>query len=213
MRDIQSMFWVAKVVFGLNGIDDFRDAGLMLEEERAEFVDSWDALIQLRNRLHYFSKRKNDQLYFELQEEVAEALGYVEEKGVLGVEQYMRDTYAHMENIAVTTDLFFDHVDEVLGLAVKQGEAVPDREVEKGIEIRRGRVHLTATGQQIASKPQLLMRVFLASARFGRAAASPDQEADFAVSRQNQPEGSGVAENVQGAGLDTGWGKRCFFCA
>ncbi len=167
LRDIQSMFWVAKVVFGLQGLDDFGDAGLMIAEEKKGFGESWDALVQLRNRLHYFSKRKNDQLFFELQEEVAESLGYKEKGGVLGVEQYMRDTYSHMENIAIITDLFFDHVDEVLGLVGRGEDVVSDREVEKGIEIRRGRVHLTASSQQIAKKPQLLMRVFLASARSG----------------------------------------------
>lgn len=167
MRDIQSMFWVAHVVFGLLSLDDFGDAGLMIAEEREDFLTSWDALVQLRNRLHYFSRRKNDQLYFELQEEVATALGYVNSDGVLGVEQFMRDTYAHMENVAIAADLFFDHVDEVLGLVRKGSITVPDREVEKGVEIRRNRVHLTALPQQIAAKPQLLMRAFLASARNG----------------------------------------------
>ncbi|WP_136807933.1 [protein-PII] uridylyltransferase [Desulfosediminicola flagellatus] len=167
MRDIQSMYWVARVVFGLRGLHDFSAAGLMLEEEQSEFLESWDALVQLRNRLHYFSRRKNDQLYFELQEEVAEALGYVVVDGVLGVEQFMRDTYAHMENVAITVDLFFDHVDEVLGLVRRSGPVIQDREVEKGIEIRRGRVHLTALPRQIAAKPQLMMRAFLAFARSG----------------------------------------------
>ncbi len=167
MRDIQSMFWVAHVVFGLRSLDDFGDAGLMIEDERADFLESWDALVQLRNRLHYFSRRKNDQLYFELQEEVAEALGYTVKDGVLGVEQFMRDTYAHMENVAVATDLFFDHVDEVLGLVRRGSVSVPDKVVEKGVEVRRNRVHLTALPRQIASKPQLLMRAFLASARSG----------------------------------------------
>lgn len=167
MRDIQSMFWVAQIVFGLKCLEDFGDTGLMISEERKDFLASWDALIRLRNRLHYFSRRKNDQLYFELQEEVAEALGYTTRKGVLGVEQFMRDTYAHMGHIAVAVDLFFDHVDEVLGLVRNPALTVADREVESGIEIRRGRVHLTALPQQVATKPQLLMRVFLASSRYG----------------------------------------------
>jgi len=167
MRDIQSMFWVAQVVFGLRSLEDFGDAGLMIQEEREDFLKSWDSLVQLRNRLHYFSRRKNDQLYFELQEEVAEALGYKSKNGVLGVEQFMRDSYAHMENIAVAADLFFDHVDEVLGLVRKGTVTVSDREIEKGVEIRRSRVHLTALPRQIAAKPQLLMRAFLASARNG----------------------------------------------
>ena len=67
------MCWVARVVFGLRGVEEFVDAGLMVDDERSDFLESWDALIRLRNRLHYFSRRKNDQLYFELQEEVAEA--------------------------------------------------------------------------------------------------------------------------------------------
>lgn len=167
MRDIQSMFWVARVVFGLRGPDDFVDNGLMLIDERDDFLTSWDQLVQLRNRLHYFSRRKNDQLYFELQEEVAEALGYATVDGVLGVEQFMRDTYANLENVSIVTELFFDHVDEVLGLAPEKFGVMPDREVEKGIEIRRNRVQITASQPQLEAKPQLLMRAFLASARNG----------------------------------------------
>lgn len=167
LRDIQAMFWVGKVVFGLHGLDDYVSSGLMTAEEAREFLDSWDSLVRLRNRLHYFSRRKNDQLFFELQEEVAGALGYTKRDGILGVEQFMRDNYAHMGNIAVATDLFFDHVDEVLGFGRKGGVILVDREIEKGIEVRNNRIQLTALPKQLETKPHLLMRVFLTSARTG----------------------------------------------
>ncbi|MCP3889339.1 MAG: [protein-PII] uridylyltransferase [Desulfobulbaceae bacterium] len=166
MRDIQAMMWTARVVFGLRGIDDFQDAGLLLEEEKEGFLVAQNFLVRLRCHLHYLSKRKNDQLYFEQQEDIAEAFGYKEADGVRAVEYFMMDVYGALQVVTVTTDLFFDHVDEVLGLTGVGGK-VSDKAVEKGIEIRGGRIHLTASKSQLNAKPQTLVRVFLAMSRSG----------------------------------------------
>ncbi len=166
MRDIQAMMWTARVVFGLNSLDDIQRAGLLLEEEKKKFLDARNILVRLRCYLHFISNRKNDQLYFEQQEDVAKAFNYQTSGGVRGVEHFMRDIYSALQTISVTSDLFFDHVDEVLGLAGK-GKMSSDRVVENGIEIRTGRIHLTAAKSQILAKPQTLVRVFLAMARTG----------------------------------------------
>jgi [protein-PII] uridylyltransferase len=167
LRDIQAMVWTAKVVFGLSAIEDIFDAGLLSPEEQKEFTASWDMLIRLRNRLHYVSRRKNDQLYLEQQVEMAEAFGYTGNDAVLAVENFMRDVYRQLRVVAVTTDLFFDHVDEVLGLAGKGPLSVPDKEIEKGVEIRLGAIHLVLPPQQLEARPHVLMRLFLAAARTG----------------------------------------------
>jgi len=166
MRDIQAMMWTARVVFGLNGLDDIQRAGLLLEEEKEDFVAARNLLVRLRGHLHFISKRKNDQLYFEQQEDVAKAFNYRTKDGVRGVEHFMRDVYSALQIVSITSDLFFDHVDEVLGLAGK-GAKLADKVVETGIEIRTGRIHLTASRSQILAKPQTLIRVFLAMARTG----------------------------------------------
>ena len=166
MRDIQAMMWTARVVFGLKSLEDIQSAGLLLEEEQREFVEARDLLVRLRCHLHFISKRKNDQLYFEQQEDIAEAFGYPTNGGMRGVERFMRDIYSALQTISITSDLFFDHVDEVLGLTGK-GKHIADKVVEKGIEIRSGRIHLTASKSQILAKPQTLVRVFLAMARTG----------------------------------------------
>jgi [protein-PII] uridylyltransferase len=165
MRDIQAMLWTAAFVFGLSDLDAIEGAGILLEEEKETFLESWNMLSRVRNRLHYISGRKNDQLYFEQQEEVAAALEYKTKKGVLGVENFMRDLYCHLQVIAVTTDLFFDHVDDVLGFA--GGKRAENRVVEKGIAIRNNRIHLTASKEDLESRPYLLMRCFLVSAKTG----------------------------------------------
>jgi len=166
MRDIQAMLWTAKVVFGLDGLEAMCDAGLLLDEEQRNFNIALEMLVRLRISLHSLSKRKNDQLYFEQQEEVATAFGYRASDGVLAVEDFMRDVYSCLQTVSVITDLFFDHVDEVLGI-LGGGTTVPDKTVEKGIEIRKGKVHLIARSAQLEEKPHILIRLFLVMARTG----------------------------------------------
>jgi [protein-PII] uridylyltransferase len=165
LRDIQAMLWTARVVYGLEGITGIVNAGILTGEEHDAFVASRDMLIRIRNRLHYISGRKNDQLYFEQQEEIAEAFSYDSRQGSLGVEVFMREMYGHMQNIAVVTDLFFEHVADVLGLG--SGGGMADKVVESGIELRHNFIHLVASPDDLRKKPHLLLRVFLAAGRLG----------------------------------------------
>ena len=88
-----------------------------------------------RNRLHYISQRKNDQLFFEYQEEMTKAFGYEDSGGMLGVEHFMREVYSHLQTIAVVTDLFFEHVREVVGFAQAGRQ---EKQLEKDIVLRDG---------------------------------------------------------------------------
>ncbi|MEW6501079.1 MAG: [protein-PII] uridylyltransferase [Thermodesulfobacteriota bacterium] len=162
-RDIQAMLWTAQVVFGLPDLAAITEAGLLSPVERQRFEEAWEFLIRLRNRLHYASGRKNDQLFFEHQEGIARALRYRDDGGVLGVERFMRDLYGHMNALTTTTDLFFEHVAETL-------HSHPDREMENtlepGITVRGGRLHLTDLAL-LDKRPHLLMRLFAQAARTG----------------------------------------------
>ncbi|MFW5906717.1 MAG: HD domain-containing protein, partial [Desulfobia sp.] len=122
-------------------------------------------LVRIRNHLHCQSGRKNDQLYFEHQEEMARALGYQDGDSLLAVEHFMREVHNRMQRVAVTTDLFFEYVEEVVGRTLP-GAASRSREIvlEKGIIARQGRIHL-AESAALAEKPYLLMRLFALAAR------------------------------------------------
>ena len=164
-RDIQAMLWSAQVLFSLKTAQDLERAGLISAEELQAFDKASETLIKTRNRLHYISGRKNDQLFFEHQEEMAKAFGYRDEQGMLGVERFMRDIHEHLQVIAVTTDLFFEHAMEVLGL-FEPDKHPQDRELEKGIILRQGRIHLNDPAL-LAKRPYLLMRVFAQAAQTG----------------------------------------------
>lgn len=162
-RDIQTMLWTAQVVFGLRGLDAIAEAGLLSPAERQRFEEAWDFLIRLRNRLHSASGRKNEQLHFEYQEEIAKTLRYRDDHRLLGVEQFMREVYGHMQAVTTATDLFFEQVAEAV-------HASPGREKEKtlepGIVARNGRIHLTDV-ELLAKRPHLLMRLFAQAAKTG----------------------------------------------
>ncbi|MEN8136052.1 MAG: [protein-PII] uridylyltransferase [Thermodesulfobacteriota bacterium] len=162
-RDIQSMLWSARGVFGLKGLSAIEEAGVFRREERAALEDSFDNLVMIRNRLHYLSGRKNDQLFFEHQEGIAKALGYKDTRGMLGVEIFLQEVYGYLDTIAVATDLFFEHIDETFG-ATRQVKG--DVVLDKGLAAVNGWIQLTDP-ELLARKPILLFKIFSQAARTG----------------------------------------------
>jgi [protein-PII] uridylyltransferase len=164
LRDIQAMLWVGKAVFGLTGVTAMEEAGLLGRQDRHAFEKSWNMLVRVRNRLHYISQRKNDQLFFEYQQEMAAAFGYRDSGGMLGVEHFMREVYSHLQTIAVVTDLFFEQVREVVEVGRShRGE----RQLEKDIVAREGTVRIGVHPDELKKRPHLLMRLFLQSGKPG----------------------------------------------
>ncbi|MBM9615139.1 [protein-PII] uridylyltransferase [Desulfobulbus rhabdoformis] len=163
LRDIQAMMWVAKGVFGLNDLAAIESSGMLEPGNRQALEESWSMLAKIRNHIHLLNRRKGDHLIFELQEETASALDYKDEPGQLGVEHFMGDVYGHLQTISRITDLFFEHVHEVLGLT---SGANVEQKLERSIVVRGGTIRLTAA-EELTERPYLLMRLFLQAGRSG----------------------------------------------
>jgi [protein-PII] uridylyltransferase len=163
LRDIQAMMWVAKGVFGLNDLSAIESSGMLEPGNRHTLDNAWAMLATIRNRLHLLSRRKSDHLIFEFQQETASALAYRDDNGLLGVEHFMRDVYSHLQAVSVITDLFFEHVHEVLGLTAGTGG---EQQLERSIVARGGTIRLT-NADELSERPYLLMRLFLQAGRTG----------------------------------------------
>jgi [protein-PII] uridylyltransferase len=163
LRDIHAILWTSKVLFGLEDIKSIQEAGLITKEERIALEDSWDYLLRIRNRLHYIKSRKNDRLFFEYQEEVSGFLGHQDSNNMLGVEHFMREVYGHLQTVAVTSDLFFENVEEVSNLSSCSKE---NEILEPGIEVINCRINLTKPSL-LEERPYVLMRLFAHAARTG----------------------------------------------
>ncbi|MGB9496699.1 MAG: [protein-PII] uridylyltransferase [Dissulfuribacterales bacterium] len=163
LRDINSILWTSKVLFGLEGTRSIEEAGLITRKERIALEDSWDSLLRIRNRLHYISSRKNDRLFFEYQEDVSGFLGYKDSNNMLGVEHFMREVHGNLQTIAAISDLFFENVEEISKLSTCSKE---NEILEPGIEVIDCRIKLTEPSL-LEERPHLLMRLFAHAARTG----------------------------------------------
>ncbi|MBW1964045.1 MAG: [protein-PII] uridylyltransferase [Deltaproteobacteria bacterium] len=163
LRDFHSIMWTSKVLFGLDDIKSIEEAGLITKEEKNLLEESWDYLLRIRNRLHYINLRKNDRLFFEYQEEVCSFLGHKDSKNMLGVEHFMKEVYEHLQNIAITSDLFFENVEELLKLSTCKKQ---NKILEPGIEVIDCRIKLTDPSL-LEKFPYLLMRIFAHAAKTG----------------------------------------------
>ncbi|HSH13884.1 MAG TPA: HD domain-containing protein, partial [Desulfurivibrionaceae bacterium] len=163
LRDYQTMRWTAQVVFGLADPGAMAEAGLLSGDEHQRLEESYEQLIKVRNRLHYLSGRKNDQLYYEHQEEIATTLGYRNAPGRLGVEALMQEMYGSLRTIAVITGIFLEHTAEIVDRSLARSEPI---KVDNDLEIRHQHLCLTAP-EQLRRHPHLLLKIFAESA--GRA--------------------------------------------
>ncbi len=99
LRDYHTAWWAVRASEPLfQGLEDLLHVGLLTESEMAEYRSALQFLWRVRNQLHLTTKRKTDQMSFELQESLAEALGFgsgVGRDGDLPVERFMREYYLH----------------------------------------------------------------------------------------------------------------------
>jgi len=99
LRDLHSAMWVAKIKFKIDEPQELIIKGVVTEEDLALYHASLDYLWRLRNELHYLAGRKNDQLTFVAQTQLAQFLGYRDNGKILAVEEFMRDYYLHAARV------------------------------------------------------------------------------------------------------------------
>ena len=160
LRDLQAMFWTGRVLFGLGSPEEFQEAGLLTGREFADLEDAKNHLMIIRNRLHYVSGRKNDRLFFEYQEEIAKKLRLYDSRETLGVERFMKKVHRDLQRVAVASDLFFEHVEDLINPGTTRGKT---KRLAPGIELLNGKI-LLRNEELLLQKPYLLFKAFAISA-------------------------------------------------
>jgi [protein-PII] uridylyltransferase len=166
LRDLQTAMWVARVKFKFSDLRELIIKGILDEEELEAYYTALDYLWRIRNELHYFNGRKNDQLTFEAQVHLAGFMGYQDGDRVLAVEDFMRDYYRqgnkveHFTSSLVSRCIWRDEgALKILGYFVR-------RPVGDGCFVLKG--ELTLPDETIIEKnPAVLMRFFELAQKHG----------------------------------------------
>ena len=104
LRDLNTLFWIAKFLHG-GGPEAMADTGLFTREERARFLKCEDFLWAVRCQLHFMGAR-DDRLHFERQAELAERLGYKAHGGLKFVERFMKHYFLITKEVGDLTRIF-----------------------------------------------------------------------------------------------------------
>jgi [protein-PII] uridylyltransferase len=106
LRDLQSLFWIAKYIHGVQNAADLVSLGVFTEPEFHTFEKAQDFLWAVRAHLHLITKRATEQLTFDLQVLVADAMGYKDKEGRRAVEVFMQDYFRHATAVGDLTRIF-----------------------------------------------------------------------------------------------------------
>ena len=163
LRDYHSMLWMARLLKGLIVPRDLEYSGCMSLNEYTKLQHSLQFLWSIRNHLHIISARKNDQLHFELQTQLASRLGYSSSANLKPVEAFLSELHGHMETIKKLHLMMVRELKPAKRrFNFKRKTAfVP---IDDDIYVDRELLFFSSP-ELIIKRPTILMRIFVESAR------------------------------------------------
>lgn len=147
LRDLNTLFWIAKYIYATNSTDELAGKGAFSQGELAIFKKCERFLWAVRCHLHFLTKRGNDRLSFDRQSDIAERLGYKAHGGLKHVERFMKHYFLVAKDVGDLTrilcaSLEAQQVKEAPGLGRVLGRLIskssgtlrdaPDFRVESG---------------------------------------------------------------------------------
>ena len=166
LRDLQTAIWVARVKYKFTEMRELIIKGIMNDEELESYLAALDYLWRIRNELHYFNGRKNDQLTFDAQVHLAGFLGYTDSDRVLAVEDFMRDYYRQANKVEHFTSSIISRCiwrDEgalkILGYFVR-------RPVGDGCFVIKGEL-IVPDETVVEENPEVMMKMFELAQKHG----------------------------------------------
>ncbi|MDF1619006.1 [protein-PII] uridylyltransferase [Pseudothioclava nitratireducens] len=168
LRDLQTLYWIAKYIHLVDRAAELVDLGLFSAEEYRVFRDAEDFLWAVRCHLHLIAHRASDQLTFDAQVEVAARMGYADTAGRRAVEVFMQDYFRHATQVGEVTRIFLTALEarHVKTAPVLQRIFRRRRKLRAPYSDDNGRINIADTKAFLAEKVNLL-RLFEEGLRTG----------------------------------------------
>ncbi|MBP2313766.1 [protein-PII] uridylyltransferase [Azospirillum soli] len=106
LRDLQTLFWIAKYLYRVESVDELVGKKVLLPEEAQRFAKAQNFLWTARCHLHYLTGRMEDRLTFDVQTQISERMGYTEHAGTKGVERFMKHYFLVAKDVGDLTRIF-----------------------------------------------------------------------------------------------------------
>ena len=90
LRDLHTLFWIAKLAYRADSIIDIVDKGVLRETEARRFAAAQRFLWTVRCHLHLLAGRPEERLDFDAQMSIAPRMGFAARGGMRDVERFMK---------------------------------------------------------------------------------------------------------------------------
>lgn len=90
LRDLQTLFWIAKYLYQVKDMGGLVERGVFTDADVRQFRRAENFLWTVRCHLHYVAGRPEERLTFNVQEVIAQRLGYADRLSGRGVERFMK---------------------------------------------------------------------------------------------------------------------------
>lgn len=167
MRDLHSLYWIARFLYDIKTIDELVGRGLLKERELATFVKAENFFWAVRFHLHYLAKRPDERLTFDKQNELGKRLRYREGKGLSAMERFMKHYFLIAKDVGNLTRVFCAVLEArhqksgLMGL----GKLARWKKVE-GFPLDGKRLTITKA-QNLTDDPIQMMRLFYVADKHG----------------------------------------------
>ncbi|WP_424832423.1 [protein-PII] uridylyltransferase [Ruegeria sp.] len=168
LRDLQSLYWIAKYIYGVQDVAELVPLGLFTPEEFEGFVQAEDFLWAVRSHLHLITGRATEQLTFDLQVEVADRMGYEDRAGRRAVEIFMQRYFREATRVGELTRIFLTKLEAAHMKGAPMLERIFRRRprVKAGYKVVHGRLDVADPDKFLSDKVNLL-RLFEEGLRTG----------------------------------------------
>ncbi len=112
LRDLHTLFWIAKYFYRVRARDDLVKAGVFSRSELRLFRKAEDFLWAVRCHLHFMTGRAEERLSFDVQREMAQRLGYTSHPGLRDVERFMKHYFLVAKDVGDLTRIFCAALEE-----------------------------------------------------------------------------------------------------
>jgi [protein-PII] uridylyltransferase len=103
LRDLHTLFWIAKYVYRVREPAELIERGVFQEDEFQLFRRCEDFLWSVRCHMHFLTGHAEERLSFDIQRETALRLGYTEHPGQKDVERFMKHYFLVAKDVGDLT--------------------------------------------------------------------------------------------------------------
>ncbi len=157
LRDMQTISWITRKHCNTTDLSDLIERGFLTSRECRTLLEGRKFLWRVRFALHLLAGRKEDQLYFDHQREIAVRFGYKDSEGLLAVEAFMQNYYRLVLELREVNDILIQHFTEAI-LAKGRRSAVEP--INERFRIRNHYVETTSE-EIFQRRPAALMELFV----------------------------------------------------